>query len=292
MHNKIKRAIGADRIMTVVFYCVAVFFFVLLAAFAGYVIIKGFIGATPEMFRFQRRGSIGNQLFNTIYLVFLSLIITVPIGALAGIYLAKYAREGALTKFIRICIETLSSLPSIVVGLFGYLIFLVIMGLDKSLMAGALSVSILTLPLITTTTEDAIRGLPEGYFQASMGLGSTRWQAIFHVLLPACLPRIMTGIILAAGRGFGEAAVLLYTTGSGTNIRWGNWNLASYTCPLNPFRSAETLSLQIWDLQVNGQNQDLANLASAVLLILVLAFSIGANILSNRLNKKNAGEKA
>lgn len=292
MHNKIKRAIGADRIMTVVFYCVAVFFFVLLAAFAGYVIIKGFMGATPEMFRFQRRGSIGNQLFNTIYLVFLSLLITVPIGALAGIYLAKYAREGALTKFIRICIETLSSLPSIVVGLFGYLIFLVIMGLDKSLMAGALSVSILTLPLITTTTEDAIRGLPEGYFQASMGLGSTRWQAIFHVLLPACLPRIMTGIILAAGRGFGEAAVLLYTTGSGTNIRWGNWNLASHICPLNPFRSAETLSLQIWDLQVNGQNQDLANLASAVLLILVLAFSIGANILSNRLNKKNAGEKA
>lgn len=292
MHNKIKRAIGADRIMTVVFYCVAVFFFVLLAAFAGYVIIKGFMGATPEMFRFQRRGSIGNQLFNTVYLVFLSLLITVPIGALAGIYLAKYAREGALTKFIRICIETLSSLPSIVVGLFGYLIFLVIMGLDKSLMAGALSVSILTLPLITTTTEDAIRGLPEGYFQASMGLGSTRWQAIFHVLLPACLPRIMTGIILAAGRGFGEAAVLLYTTGSGTNIRWSNWNLASHTCPLNPFRSAETLSLQIWDLQVNGQNQDLANLASAVLLILVLAFSIGANILSNRLNKKNAGEKA
>lgn len=292
MHNKIKRAIGADRIMTVVFYCVAVFFFVLLAAFAGYVIIKGFMGATPEMFRFERRGSIGNQLFNTIYLVFLSLLITVPIGALAGIYLAKYAREGALTKFIRICIETLSSLPSIVVGLFGYLIFLVIMGLDKSLMAGALSVSILTLPLITTTTEDAIRGLPEGYFQASMGLGSTRWQAIFHVLLPACLPRIMTGIILAAGRGFGEAAVLLYTTGSGTNIRWSNWNLASHTCPLNPFRSAETLSLQIWDLQVNGQNQDLANLASAVLLILVLAFSIGANILSNRLNKKNAGEKA
>ena len=106
------------------------------------------------------------------------------------------------------------------------------------------------------------------------------------------LPRIMTGVILAAGRGFGEAAVLLYTTGSGTNIRWSNWDLSSSTCPLNPFRSAETLSLQIWDLQVNGQDQNLANLASAVLLILVLAFSIGANILSNKINKKNAGEKA
>lgn len=290
--NRIKRAKAQDRVMTVIFYCIAVFFFVLLAAFAGYVIIKGFAGAKPSMFGFTRRGAIGNQLFNTIYLVFLSLLITVPIGTFAGIYLAKYAKGGLITKFIRICIETLSSLPSIVVGLFGYLIFLVIIGLDKSLMAGALSVSIITLPLITTTTEDAIKGLPKGYFEAGMGLGSTRWQAIFHILLPACLPRIMTGVILAAGRGFGEAAVLLYTTGSGTNIRWGNWNLASSTCPLNPIRSAETLSLQIWDLQVNGQNQDLANLASAVLLILVLAFSIGANVLSNKINKKNSGEKA
>lgn len=290
--NRIKRAKASDKIMTICFYCIAVFFFALLAAFAGYVIIKGLMSATPSMFRFERRGSIGNQLFNTIYLVFLSLLITVPLGAFAGIYLAMYSKEGFITKFIRICIETLSSLPSIVVGLFGYLIFLVIFGMNKSLMAGALSVSILTLPLITTTTEDAIRGLPKGYFQASMGLGSTRWQAIFHILLPACLPRIMTGIILAAGRGFGEAAVLLYTTGSGTNIRWSNWDLASSTCPLNPFRSAETLSLQIWDLQINGQNQALANLASAVLLILVLAFNIGANILSNKINKKNSGEKA
>ncbi len=162
--NRIKRAKTADRFMTIIFYCIAVFFFMLLAAFAGYVIIKGFAGADASMFKFSRRGSIGNQLFNTIYLVFLSLLITVPIGTFAGIYLAKYAKGGIITKFIRICIETLSSLPSIVVGLFGYLIFLVIMGMDKSLMAGALSVSILTLPLITTTTEDAVKGLPKGYF--------------------------------------------------------------------------------------------------------------------------------
>jgi len=159
--NRIKRAKAQDKVMTVIFYCIAVFFFVLLAAFAGYVIIKGFAGAKLSMFGFTRRGAIGNQLFNTIYLVFLSLLITVPIGTFAGIYLAKYAKGGLITKFIRICIETLSSLPSIVVGLFGYLIFLVIIGLDKSLMAGALSVSIITLPLITTTTEDAIKGLPK-----------------------------------------------------------------------------------------------------------------------------------
>ncbi|HIQ98922.1 MAG TPA: phosphate ABC transporter permease PstA [Candidatus Scybalocola faecavium] len=292
MNNKIQRSRNVDKGMTIVFYAIAVFFFLLLVAFAGKVIIGGLMGAQPEMFAFARDGSIGNQLFNTIYLVVIALVVSVPIGVCAGIYLAMYAKQGILTKFLRICIETLSSLPSIVVGLFGYLVFLVFMGMGRSLMAGALSVSILTLPLITTTTEDAIKGLPQGYLQASLGLGATKWQSIFHVLLPACIPRIMTGVILAAGRGFGEAAVLLYTTGSGSDLRWTNWNLFSPTCPLNPMRPAETLAIQIWNLQTNGQDRALANLASAVLLILVLAFSIGANVWSNHLAKKSSGEKA
>ena len=117
--------------MTGVFYLIAVFFFALLISFASYVIIKGFSGATPEMFRFLRKGSIGNQLFNTIYLVFIALVFSVPLGVTAGIYLSMYAKKGFLTKFLRICIETLSSLPSIVVGLFGYLVFLVFFGLGK-----------------------------------------------------------------------------------------------------------------------------------------------------------------
>ena len=125
--------------------------------------------------------------------------------------------------------------------------------------------------------------------QASLGLGATRWQSIYHVLIPACIPRIMTGVILAAGRGFGEAAALLYTTGSGTDLRWNNWNLTSPTCPLNIFRPAETLSLQIWGLQINGQDPNLANLSAAILMILVLLFSIGANALSRHINKKNSG---
>lgn len=276
--------------MTGVFYLIAVFFFALLISFASYVIIKGFSGATPEMFRFLRKGSIGNQLFNTIYLVFISLVFSVPLGVTAGIYLSMYAKKGFLTKFLRICIETLSSLPSIVVGLFGYLVFLVFFGLGKSLLAGALSISILAIPVITTTTEDAINGLPDDYLQASLGLGATRWQSIYHVLLPACIPRIMIGCDTGSRKRFGEAAALLYTTGSGTDIRWGNWNLAAPTCPLNVFRPAETLSLQIWGLQINGQDPNLANLSAAVLMILVLLFSIGANALSRHINKKTSGE--
>lgn len=291
MNEKIKRSRMVDRGMTIIFYAIALLFFLLLVGFAGKVIIGGLMGAKPEMFAFARKGSIGNQLFNTIYLVFVALVFSVPIGVFAGIYLAMYAKQGVLTKFLRICIETLSSLPSIVVGLFGYLVFLVIMGLGKSLLAGALSVSILTLPLITTTTEDALKGLPQGYYQASMGMGTTTWQSIFHVLLPASIPRIMTGVILAAGRGFGEAAVLLYTTGSGSSLRWGNWDLSSPTCPFNLLRPAETLSIQIWNLQTNGQDRALANLASAVLLILVLLFSIGANVWGSHIAKKTSGNQ-
>ena len=292
MNEKLKRAKTIDKFMTGVFYGLAIFFIILLVAFAGKVIIGGLLGATPEMFAFKRSGSVGNQLFNTIYLVFIALIVSVPIGIFAGIYLAVYAKQGQLTKLLRVCIETLSSLPSIVVGLFGYLVFLVFIGMDKSLLAGALSVSILTLPLLTTTTEDAIKGLPAGYFHGSLGLGATKWQSIFHVLLPACLPRIMTGVILAAGRGFGEAAALLYTTGSGTMLNWGNWDPISATSPLNLLRPAETLSIQIWNLQVNGQDRALANLASAVLMILVLVFNIAANAWSRHIEAKNAGEKA
>ena len=291
MKERMRWAKRTDRIMTVVFYAVAVFFLVLLAAFAGKVIIGGFLEAKPEMFGFERQGTIGNQLFNTIYLVFISLLCSVPVGVFAGIYLAVYAKDGPLTKFLRICIETLSSLPSIVVGLFGYLVFLVFIGMGKSLLAGALSVSILTIPLLTTTTEDAIRGLPEGYFQGSLGLGATKWQSVFHVVLPACIPRIMTGVILVAGRGFGEAAALLYTTGSGSTLRWGNWDITSPTSPLNLLRPAETLSTQIWNLQINGQDPALADLAAAILLLLVLVFNVAANAWSRRIEVRNAGEK-
>ena len=219
--NRVQRARGINQIMTGVFYLIAVFFFTLLIGFASYVIIKGFTGATPEMFAFARKGSIGNQLFNTIYLVFISLLFSIPLGVTAGIYLAMYAKKGFLTKFLRICIETLSSLPSIVVGLFGYLVFLVFFGLGKSLLAGALSVSILAIPVITTTTEDAINGLPGHYLQASLGLGATRWQSIYKVVIPAAGSGILSGIILGLARAFGEALAVAMVIGQTTALPKG-----------------------------------------------------------------------
>lgn len=289
--REIKNARATDKFMTVVFYCIAFFFLALLLVLALYVIFKGFIGFKPEYLSFNRKG-IGNQFFNTVYLVFLSLVISVPLGILAGIYMAEYTNQGRMTKFLRISIETLSSLPSIVVGLFGYLVFIVMTGSKWNLMAGSLAVSILSIPLITTTTVDASKSLPVGYKNGSLGLGAIHWQTIFHVMLPACLPRIMTGIILAAGRGFGEAAALLYTSGMSTDLNWSNWNLTAPTCPLNPFRPGETLSLMIWASRteaVSANATQIANLSSAVLMIMVFTFSIGARMLGRKIDKKAKG---
>ncbi|NCB33922.1 MAG: ABC transporter permease subunit [Erysipelotrichia bacterium] len=200
-NSNIRRAKRTDRLMTAVFYGCDGFFLVLLISLAAYIIVRGIAGFYPGILAFDING-IGNQLFNTVYLVFLSLAISVPIGIAAGIYMAEYAKPGRFLKFLRISIESLSSLPSIVVGLFGYLVFILMTGMKWNLFAGALSVSILSLPSITSTVEDALRALPKGYREGSMGLGATKRQTILNVLLPACMSRIMTGILLAAGRGF------------------------------------------------------------------------------------------
>ncbi len=286
-----KKAIAKDKFMTVVYYTVGGFFLALLLAITVYLLFMGFKDFKIEYLAFSR-GGIGNQLFNTIYLVFLSLIISVPLGVATGIYLAEYAQENKFTNFIRIAIKTLSSLPSIIVGLFGFIAFVQLTGMKWNLFAGALAVSVLNLPLLATTTEDAMRNLPASYKKGSMALGATQWQTIYKVLLPACLPRIVTGIILAAGRGFGETAVLLYTSGLSTYIRWDNWNLASITCPLNPFRPGETLSLHIWVMLTEGLEQNaeaIANLSSAILIILVFSFSITARLLSAKIDRKMTG---
>jgi phosphate transport system permease protein len=289
----LKRARAADRLATAVFYIVSGSFVLLLCCFTAYVIVEGVMAMNSTTMSFSAEG-IGNQFFNTCYLVLLSLIISVPVGIAAGIYMAEYAPEGPVTHSIRVAIETLSSLPSIVVGLFGYLVFIVMTDSQWNLFAGALAVSILSLPLITTTTYDALKALPEGYKNGSLALAATHWETIWHVMLPACTGPIMTGIILAAGRGFGEAAALLYTAGMSTDINWHVWNLASPVCPLNPFRPGETLSLVVWAARTEGTSSsagETAAAASAVLMAMVLVFSAGARILSRYMARKTGGSK-
>lgn len=288
-----KRAKIADKAATVLLYCVAGFFLLLLAVFTVYILYRGFHKFDIKLLGFDEIG-IGQEFFNTVYLVFLSLVISVPIGVAAGIYMAEYAKSGPLSRFLRTCIETLSSLPSIVVGLFGYLVFVMMTHSKWNLMAGALAVSILTLPLITTVTEDAMRSTPDFYKEGSFGIGATHWQTIVHVLLPSCMPRIITGVILAAGRGFGEAAALLYTAGMSTDINFSNWDPTSITSPLNPFRPGETLALKIWSSRTEAVAKNagqIADLSAAVLIIMVFAFSLGSRMIGRVLDKKMTGSR-
>ncbi|XOQ52214.1 MAG: Phosphate transport system permease protein PstA [Succiniclasticum sp.] len=281
-----------DRMMTVLFRCGAGCAVVLLIAFVGYVLGAGVRHLTGTMLSFTSKG-LGNQFFNTLYLVFLSLLFSAVGGIPAGIYLAEYAHKGRLVTWVRMAVETLSSLPSIVVGLFGYLVFIVMTRSEWNLLAGALTVSILMLPLLTAVTEDALRSLPETYRLSSYGLGASRWQTICHVLLPAAFPRIMTGLIMAAGRGFGEAAALMFTAGMSTDLHWDDWNLASTSCPLNPFRPAETLTLHIWALRteaLEANANEQAAACSAILMVLVVSFSLAARYLSYRIDRKMGGK--
>ena len=282
-----KKAHRANNAATGIIYGLTGATLLLLAAIFLYVFYKAFHGFEWKLLSFTPEG-IGNQFFNTVYMVFLALLFSVPLGVGAGIYMAEYAGVNKLTKAIRIAIETLSSLPSIVVGLFGYLVFILYVGASWNMISGALALAIINLPLLTTVTEDAFRALPDHYRSGSLALGATRWQTITRVLLPTAASRMITGVVLAAGRCCGEAAALLYTAGMSTDLNWSNWDLSSPTCPLNPIRPSETLALKIWSSRTESLATNAASLAdvsSAALLLLVLIFGFLARYLAHRLDR-------
>lgn len=290
----------ADKLATVILYIIASGFILLLLLFAGYILYQGrhrlnlhFITSAPSFMK--EGGGIGPQLFNSIYLVFLSMLITVPIGLSAGIYLAEYAKPGRITDIIRFCIEALASLPSIVIGLFGLLVFVSMTGWGYTLFSGALAVAVLNLPVITRISEDAIRNVPETVKEASLALGATHWQTIYRVILPAALPGLVTGLIMTSGRVFGEAAALLYTAGmSSPNLNFHDWNPLHTRSPLNPFRPAETLAVYIWKVNSEGLAPDarqIADGASAILIISVLLFNLISRYIGRNLNAKFTGSK-
>ncbi len=294
----IMKARTADKIATVVFYIVSGLVILLLAMFVGYILYSGreklnlhFITSAPVFAK--AGGGIGPQLFNSVYLVFLSMLITVPIGLSAGIYMAEYAKPNSLTKAIRFSIEALASLPSIVIGLFGLLVFVTLTGWKYTLMGGALAVSILNLPVIARISEDAIRAVPPSIKEASLALGATHWQSIYKVILPSAIPGLITGVIVTSGRVFGEAAALLYTAGmSSPQLDFTNLNPFNYRSPLNPFRPAETLAVYIWKVNSEGLVPDarqIADGAAAILIISVFIFNIAARFLGRFFNSRFSG---
>lgn len=295
MNSKLK-----DKMWTGILYIISGFVVLLLVALIGYILFKG-IGTLTPSFLFgdpkigEAGGGIGPQLFNSFYMLVVSLLITIPLGVGAGIYLAEYAKEGKILNFIRLCIETMASLPSIVVGLFGLLVFVKMTKWGFTLFAGALAITILNLPSLTRVSENAIRAASRGVKEASLGLGATRWQTIKKVILPSAMPQILTGVILAAGRIFGEAAALLYTAGmSAPSLSFEASNLMSKSSPFSLFRPAETLAVYIWKVNSEGMIPDatrVGNGASAVLIIMVLIFNILARIIGKKIYESYTGSK-
>lgn len=284
-----------DKIATSVLYIISFLIVFLLALFIGYIIFNGRQSLNFKfIFGNNDNGGIGPQLFNSFYILIISLLITIPIGVGAGIFLAEYAGKNKFVDFIRLCIETMASLPSIVVGLFGLLVFVTMLHWKYSVLAGALSVSILNLPSMTRVTENAIRAASKNVKEASLGLGATPWQTIARVTLPSSMPEILTGVILAAGRIFGEAAAFLYTSGmSAPMVKFGKFSLINNSSAYSLFRPAETLAVHIWKLNAEGMaanSKQIANGASAILIILVLVFNISARFIGNKIHKAYSGK--
>ncbi len=284
-----------DKLATGFLYTIAGIIVTILASLILYILVRGvphisWSFLTGKSSSYQAGGGIGIQLYNSFFLLVVTLLISVPLSMGAGIYLSEYAKKGPLTNFIRTCIEILSSLPSVVVGLFGYLIFVVQFQYGFSIISGALALTVFNLPQMTRTIEDSLRTVHHTQREAGLALGISRWETVLHVVVPEALPGIVTGIVLASGRIFGEAAALIYTAGqSAPAMDWSNWNPLSVTSPISPFRQAETLAVHIWKVNSEGTIPDgtlVSAGSAAVLLIFILIFNLAARRLGKFLHSK------
>ena len=285
----------SDKIATGVLYAVSGTIVLILAALLLYILVRGvphisweFLTAPSKAY--QEGGGIGIQLFNSFYLLLITMIISFPISLGAGIYLSEYAKKNWLTDVIRTSIEILSSLPSVVVGLFGFLVFVIQFGYGFSIISGALALTFFNLPLLTRNVEESLRAIHYTQREAGLALGLSRWETVLRIVVPEATPGILTGIILSSGRIFGEAAALIYTAGqSAPALDFSNWNPLSVSSPISIFRQAETLAVHIWKINTEGTMPDGAAVsagASAVVIIAVLLFNFAARAVGKRLYKK------
>lgn len=294
-HNNQARIV--NNVWTAIFYAIAILVIVLLVFIAEKIITMGwgfwdtdFLFGAPS--NTMAGGGIGPQLFNSFYLLVISLIVSFPLGLGAGIYLSQYAKKGRFLNFVRLCIETMASLPSIVVGLFGLLVFVTLADWGYTLIGGALVLTILNLPNLTRICEMAISSVSASVKEASLGLGATKWQTITKVLIPTAIQEIITGVILTAGRIFGEAAALIYTAGLTTPTLNAAAPLDSPVNPFNIFRPAETLAVHIWKLNSEGivpDAREIATKSAAILIIMVFVFNIAARLIAKLLDKRFKG---
>ena len=246
-----------------------------LAFIIAYILVHGlphvtwsFLTESPRSM--GREGGILPMIVGTLWVAALAVVIAAPAGVATAIYLTEYTREGRLTAVIRFGADCLAGIPSIIFGLFGFVFFVITLGMGLSIVSGALTLALMVLPTIIRTTEEAIRAVPPSYRDASYGLGSTRWQMVTQVVLRSALPGIGTGIVLSIGRSVSETAAVMLTAGSALGL------------PHTAFDSSRTLALHFYILSREGISMTNAFATASVLIIAILAINLAAYGLMRR----------
>lgn len=272
-----------DGLRSALMYIAIAIVCALLVGVIGYIFVRGiphisweFLSTKPS----PRSGTIGilPDLLNTLYIILMTIIIVLPLGVGAAIYLTEYAKNKKLVRVIEFATETLSGIPSIIFGLVGMLVFVEFFGLQSSLIAGALTLVILTLPTVVRTTQESLKTVPQSYREGALGLGSGKWHMIRTVVLPSSVDGIVTGCILAIGRIVGESAALLYTAGVAHNIL----SLAQAVMPNTP---GSTLTVALYMYASERAEFDSAFAIATILLILTFIINLAAKIAGKKLRK-------
>ena len=264
-------------VMMILVMMSAIITFTILIFLIAYILVHGIPYLKPSLFSFtytSENASLMPALINTVIMTLLSLVIAVPLGIFAAIFLVEYAGRG--NKFIgiiRLTTETLSGIPSIVYGLFGMLFFVTTCGWGFSLLAGAFTLVIMILPLIMRTTEEALKSVPDSYREGSFGLGAGKLRTVFRIVLPSAVPGILAGVILAIGRIVGETAALIYTAGTVADV------------PSSVMGSGRTLAVHMYNLASEGLYMDQAYATAVVLLVLVVGINALSGVVAKKLTK-------
>ena len=289
-----------DRFATGVLTAIVAIVMLIVVSRVAYILFEGIStlfqpGFLTEPSRANgTQGGVLYQLFDSFYLLLITLIISVPISLGGAVFLVEYAPDGPVRDIASTAIETLSSLPSIVVGMFGFLVFSVQLGWKYSIISGAVALTMFNIPILVRVIQQALEDVPRSQRDAGLAMGLTRWETTIHVLLPAAMPAIVTGVVLSAGRVFGEAAALIFTAGqSAPVLDFTCLDFSSPSCPWNVFRPAETLAVHIWKINSEGVVPDLtaiSNGTAAVLMVCILAFNILARVIGKYLERRLTSE--
>ena len=275
-----KKTHGMDKFLYGCIYLSAAIAVSVLLMIICYVTVRGIGSVSLEFLTTvtsARKGTVGiaGNIVNTLYIIVITLVIATPIGVGSAIYLNEYAKPGKIVRVIEFTTETLSGIPSIIFGLFGSVFFGTTLKLGYSLLTGALTLSLMILPLITRNTQEALRTVPDSYRSGALGMGATKWHMIRTILLPSAMPGIITGVILAIGRIVGESAALLFTAGSGYLLpKAGGW-LSKILQP------GGTLTIQLY-LSSSKAEYNVAFGIAFVLLVIVLCINFLTKYLAKR----------